>query len=301
MKKLIVISGLVAWSLIALSQGSIDIFTVSEQFGFQQTQPGNVKEKIFSANLKVPVILSDNTILYKDFNYFNYQVNSERTVDSQSRKSLELHGIILQAGVIQKLNDKQALYVLFVPRIMSDLRKVRNNDFQFGGIFLYENKFHDDLTMRFGGSYNQDLFGPYVVPMVYVNWNASSKICFTGLLPIYSKVSYQTNKNLSFGIHHLGMVTSYQLNDDASKENYIENNRIELNLFSRYKITNTLHTEVRVGYSLTRSYTQYLEDDKIVLGFPMVNINDNRFPIAENSVKGALANIRLIYNLSLSN
>ena len=185
-------------------------------------------------------------------------------------------GFILQTGLVHKLNENNALLFLFVPRLMGDLEKVTSESFQFGGIAMFEKHFRETLTMRFGASFNQERFGPYVVPLVYLDWKLSEKWKIKALLPVYTRVSYQANESLSVGFYQFGLITSYHLEHQDYAGNYMERSSIDLSLFARQRINGNIHLEARAGFALSREYAQYDGDEKIDFGLPLANFGDDR-------------------------
>jgi len=100
---------------------------------------------------------------------------------------MKLHGFILRTGISQKIGESTALQILFIPRLMSDFEKVDASCFQLGGLAMFEKRFSKDLMMRFGAMYNHDFFGPYMVPVVHLDWDINSKLSIVGMLPVCTK------------------------------------------------------------------------------------------------------------------
>ena len=88
-----------------------------------------------------------------------------------------------------------------------------------------EKKFNDNLTMGFGAMFNTDFFGPYLVPLVNLNWHITDRVSITGMLPIYSKIKYKVSDKFTAGISHFGLTTSYGLNDNNYNDDYDNPNR----------------------------------------------------------------------------
>ncbi|MEN8187089.1 MAG: DUF6268 family outer membrane beta-barrel protein [Bacteroidota bacterium] len=117
--------------------------------------------------------------------------------------------------------------------------------------------------MGYGAMYNQELFGPYLTPLININWQLSNRLSITGLLPIYAKVKYKINDRFTAGISHFGLITTYKLGDSEYEGDYIERKSIDETLFGRYRITGNLYLEGRFGHTFGRSYTQYEADQKV--------------------------------------
>ena len=287
-----------------LAQNSIDLLTIAGHYSapgkYENNSTKKGKEHIWHMNLKLPLVRSEVNTWYSEISYYNFQVNGDLEAPSAIAHPVDLHGIIMQTGLIHRLNEDHALIMLFVPRLMGDLINIDNKSFQLGGIGLFEKRFHKSLVMRFGASYNQELFGPFIVPLVYLDWQLSDKWHITGLLPVYAKVSRFINKDLSVGFHYFGLVTTYRLGHENYANDYMERRSIDLSLFARRRIASNVHFEVRAGFALGRDYAQYDENDKIDFALPLVNFGDNRQQQNISFDGGPFIRGQLVYNLPIN-
>lgn len=288
---------------LTFAQKSIDLFTISGHYGlpsnFEETYSGKATETGMMANLVVPIVFNKKQIWYNSVNYMQWNVSNNVQMPSDIANPIHIHGIILRTGLIQKLSNKNSLQILFAPRLMTDFHNVDSNHLQLGGTFIYEKIYHEHLKIGYGVLYNQETFGPNVVPLVNLDWQITERWSMTGLLPIYSKIKYKVNEKLNLGMHHFGLVTSYRLGEEAYKNDYIERRSIDLGLFARYKLIGNVHAESRFGYSFGRSYAQYDEGQKIDLALPLATIGDDRIQKNINFSDGAYLHFRLVYALPL--
>jgi len=208
-----------------------------------------------------------------------------------------IHGIVLRTGLVQKLAGDREIQILFVPRLMSDFKNINGNHFQFGGIVLYKKKFSDKLTMAFGAMYNQEFFGPYMVPLTDMDWLISDRWSISGLLPIYSKIKYKINDRFNAGIFYSGLMTTYRLGNLDYEDDYIERTSIDLTMFARYRIGGNLYVEGRFGHTLRRSYAQYEADQKVDFSMPLIGSRDDRVQKNVNFRDGLIAELRLVYSI----
>ena len=291
----------------AAAQETLDILTISGHFGTPQpfesesVYTGNTTESGAMVNLNVPIVLNAKQIWYNSVNYMQWNVNNDIQMADNIANPIHVYGLILRTGLIQKLSNGNSIQVVFIPRLMTDFNNIDHKHFQFGGTFLFEKVYHQDLKIGYGVLYNQELFGPNITPLLNLEWEISKRWSLSGLLPISSKVKYTVNEKLNLGIHHFGLVTSYRLGEEDYQDDYIERRSIDFGLFVRYKIMGGIHIEGRYGYSFGRSYGQYGQDDKIDLALPLVTIGDDRTQLNKNAdfKNGAYANIRLVYAINL--
>ncbi|VAW28845.1 hypothetical protein MNBD_BACTEROID06-1814 [hydrothermal vent metagenome] len=285
------------------AQSSLDLVTVSGRYGFTQQagEPiaGNNSEIGSLINIKIPIVLSSKSVWYSSVTYVSSHVKTDVSLGSEILNPIDVNGIILQTGLVQTLNEKQKLQLLFAPRFMSDFENTTKDNWQFGGIILFENRYNQNLMLRFGALYNSEQFGPSLTPLLHVDWKISPKWSFLGMLPIYAKVNYKVNENFTTGFSHFALITSYRLGNVNYSNDYIERTSIDLTLFARQRMFNNLFVEGRLGYAVGRRYEQYAEDQKVDFRLMIINFGDNR--VVKNVIMkdGPIANLRLVYNLPL--
>ncbi|MBX2971451.1 MAG: hypothetical protein KF803_18940 [Cyclobacteriaceae bacterium] len=286
------------------AQSAIDILTIGGVVGipsaYQNPLNGKATESNLLVNLKLPTKFNDKTIWYNDFTYSGFNVTNDIEVrPTEYLTAMRMHGIILQTGVVRKINDRNGFQLLAVPRYMSDFKGSDSKSWQLGAIALFEHRKHERLMTRYGFLYNQELFGPLLVPLIYLDWQINDKWSITGLMPINLKISYKVNEALTAGFSHFGFITTYRLGQEEFKTDYIERNSIDETLFARWNTHGNIFIEVRFGYSLSRVYEQYRADDKMDLRLSIVRFGDERTPANVNFDNGMIASVRLVYSLPL--
>lgn len=291
-------------SFVLTAQKSLDILTISGTFSspksYVSTYDSKAKETGAMIDLVLPIKMNEQTFWYNGLNYMNWNINNSEGELPGLANPIKLHGFILRTGLYKKFSNGTGIQILFSPRLMTDFKHVDAAHFQLGGIVLYEKKYNENLKMSYGAMYNKEFSGPYLVPLVAVNWQMSEKWTLSGLLPIYSKVSYAVNESLAVGMHHFGLVTSYKLGDEAYKGDYIERKSIDLGAFARCKIQDNISLEARCGYSFARSYAQFTAEDTFDLGLPLATFNDYRIQKNTTFKDGAYLNMRLVYSVPLN-
>ena len=303
MKQLFIWLVIAVSSVSATAQQSIDLFTVSARYGFPSSYERNLNGKATEygglANLKFAAVLSESFIWVGDLSYIYSYVTSDMRMLEDVVNPVRLHGFILQTGMIRKFDNGRALWVILTPRFMTDFFNADMNCLQPGGTILYEKMFKEQLTMRFGAMYNNEFSGPLVVPLVFINWQMSSRWNITGLLPISSKISYRASDRITLGLGHFGLITSYRLGNPDTEQYYMEKTSIDITASCRYRLAGNVHVEGHVGYALGRTYEQYESDQKVDFRLSIISFGDNRLQKNINFNDGPIASIRLIYNLPL--
>ena len=286
-----------------IAQESLDVLTLSGRYGFPQTYDSiyqsKAREAGFMADLVAPVKINESNVWYNILNYFYWNVGNEEENPAELVNPLYLHGINLRTGLYRNLSGGRDFQLFLAPRFMSDLKNIKADHFQMGALFLYEKKFRKELKMGFGAMYSQEFFGPYVVPLVNIDWHLSEKWSITGLFPVYGKIKYRVNDKLSTGISHFGLITTYRLGAQAYEGDYMERKSIDESLFARYHLTGNLYIEGRFGYALGRSYAQYESDQKVDFSLPLIGFGDNRIQKNISFHDGVIMSLRFVYSIAL--
>lgn len=290
--------------LFSFSQERLDLFTLTGNYGFpaayDSIYSGKGTETGIMTSAVVPVKLSEKSIWYNGLNYFFWGVDNDEMMPQDLMNPIRVHGFVLRTGLIQQLEKQRYFQVLFAPRFMTDFKNINSKHFQLGGIGLYGKRYSDRLKLGFGILFNQEFYGPNLVPLVDIDWKVSTKWTIVGLFPVYLKAKYQVNPRLDLGWSHFGLVTTYRLGDPRYQGDYIDRRSIDETFYTRFQLYRDLFLEGRIGYSFGRSYTQYAADQKLDLTLPLISIGDNR--VAKNaSIKsGFIASLRLVYSIKLT-
>ena len=265
--------------------------------------PDNNIETSIMSNLSLPIVLKDSSIWFTSVDYQYFSVNNEYDVLYGSPifpiDQFNLHGIILRTGYIHRFNSTQSLQVLFAPRLMTDFVANFSNSLQLGGILMYEKIKSDDLTWRAGVLYNEEFFGTYIVPVLYLDWNMTSRIKLKGLLPVYGKLYTQPSEKLSYGLHFIGLTTSYRINEPGYKNFYVDRRSIDVSAFTNIHLWDNIFFELRAGYSVSKDYGLFAENDKMDLGLPLVDIGDDRTRLNEEFGGSPFIHLRLTYSIQV--
>ena len=284
------------------AQETVDILTLTGRYGLPQSYEGETyseKATEYGSSLGITAgaNLSENSMIGFNLNYFYFNVQGDPSIPDNIANPMILNGIILRAGLIQSFSNGRKLQLLLAPRLMSDFKNLDGNSFQMGAEVSYERRFHDDLAMGFGAMYNQELFGPYMVPLFTVNWQVSSKLNINGMLPITARVTYKVKDNLTVGFSHFGMSTSFYLGDEDYAGDYIERLSVDEALFVRQRLYGPVYLEAMVGRSFARGYKQYGGDQKVDFAIPLVTFGDNRTVKNVQFNDGIILQLKLVINI----
>jgi hypothetical protein len=287
----------------SFAQDRLDLFTLSGSYGFpaayDSIYEGKGTETGFMASVVVPAVLSEKSVWYSSLNYFYWGVNSDEDMPQDIMNPIRVHGFILRTGLIRELENGRSLQLIFAPRFMTDFKNVSSDHIQLGAVVTYGKRYSEKLKLGFGALYNQEFFGPNLVPLIDLDWKLNEKWTISGLFPVYGKVKYRFSDRLDGGWSHFGLVTTYRLGDSNYEGDYIDRRSIDETLYARYRLFGDFFLEGRFGYALGRSYTQYDADQKVDFTLPLISIGDDRVAKGASIHDGFIASLRVVYSISL--
>ncbi len=302
MKRVLLIMLAVCMSFPVFAQRTLDLVSLTGRYGlpqeYKETYSGTATEFGSINSITAGIRLSNKNMIPISFNHFYFNVQGDPEIPEDLANPIVINGFILRTGWYQRFGNGHALQLLIAPRIMSDFKNMDGNSFQMGGVLTYEKEFNDDLTMAFGAIYNQELFGPYLVPLVDLHWQISPKWRIDGMIPVTLRVVYSVNDNMSVGFNHFGLITTYYLGNDSYTGDYMERQSIDLSLFLRQRLGGNFFVEGMVGRTMGRSYKQYAGDQKVSFALPLVTFGDTRVVKNETFGDGMILTLKLVYNIS---
>lgn len=199
-------------------------------------------------------------------------------------------------------SDKVSGTYMFLPKISSDLQnRLNQKHFQFGGIALYNIKKSSNFKYRIGAYYNQESFGPFVVPLLgfyYQSKNKKLEANFT--LPVSADLNYQLLKNIKTGLNFNAIVKSFYTPE--FNNNYITKTTNELFAYLQINFPSyRILMEQQIGYSVGRSYRIYDTSDKLDLKVSAFKFGTDQNPLNYDFKDGLIFKIRLVYRFMLEN
>ncbi len=147
-------------------------------------------------------------------------------------------------------NEKWSTAFVVIPRLNSDLKKVDGNDYQMGGVLLGIYKKNETLNYKFGAYYNNEFFGPFIIPLLGIEWNPSSRLNIFGVLPNQMNLEYKFNKTFYGGVEINFMTNSYRFDDHDFLR--IDDNHVKIYL-DTYVAKNIVFN-LQAGQSILRKY-----------------------------------------------
>jgi len=248
------------------------------------------------ANLKIPVLLKNKNVFI-----FGLSINS-LLFDNQPEISNneKYYTSSLQMGYTKNWNEKFSTMLVVLPKISSDFKDISKEDYQIGGLLVFTIKKQENLKYKFGVYYNREYFGPFIVPLLGIDWQPNDNIQLFGNLPINLTLAVKLNNKLTTGLFFQAPAGSYRLGEENLSA-YLQKTTQELSLFFDSYFTKNIVMTIKGGYTLGRSYRLYSNNDKLNMKLSAFNFGNERNQLNEDFNDGFIFELKLSYRLSTNN
>jgi hypothetical protein len=287
------------FALTANAQNYIDIM----RFSYANTPLNNFnntseqsKVEEFGLQLTFPVVLSEKTIILTGLS----ADRSRLKLDPDFTDHTALNKVRLQIGLNQVHSEKWTGTYVLLPSIASDFESISKEDFQIGLLSLFTYKKTENLKYKIGFYANTEKYGPLFVPLFGLYYlSPNHKFESTLLLPGQADFNYQLSEKTALGINFDGMTSSYNLHKSIyiPKGQYVVRSSNELYTYLQFQLGKSLVAKTKVGYSISRTYKVFDNNDKVDLSLSSLYFGDNRTQLNTNFEKGAIFKVELLYRI----
>ncbi len=199
-----------------------------------------------------------------------YSSTSLKT-DNPELKNLQLHSIKIPLFIYWKLGDsKWSSYVDVSPKLNSDFKNITGRHFQIGGMVIMYYEKRKDFVWQFGVFYNQDTYGPFVMPLVGL-YLVKEKSYFEALLPAYILYERKLSERFYAGFELELRGETFRLGDSQYENSFISQlgeNKLtfltEPRLYVDFYLTKHLVLYLKPGIRLFNKFEHFTEDDNII-------------------------------------
>jgi hypothetical protein len=264
------------FTVAANAQDYVDIFKITLNNATLGNVDNDYKTSVNNLNMEVnyPKKISEKVILLTGFTVENTRLNfsqeSERTSLTMTRLNL---------GMKYQHSEKWTGTYVFLPKIASDFDNIGSNDFQFGGLAVFDYQYSEAYKIKFGLYASSENHGSTITPLFGL-WHRSkdNKFYINATLPIRMDANYALSKKFSIGTDLLTSIKSYNLSEFDS-EFYTQEESIRFALYAAFGLMeNSIIFRGKVGFDTT-DYGVYSSDEKVgaqMLTFPLRTDNRNR-------------------------
>ena len=250
----------------------------------------------FSTDITLPIVLDSSKsiitgILFEQISLVNQPANQST-----------FYTINPKIGININHSEKVSGTYVLLPKISSDLTSgLTSKHFQFGGLGLVQIKKSSQFKYKFGAYYNQELFGPFLVPLLgfyYQSKNKKFEANFT--LPVSADANYQLVNNIKAGLNFNAFVKSFYA--PQFNNNYLTKTTNELFAYLQFNFPSyRILIEPQVGYSVARSYRVYNTSDKLDFKVSGFKFGPDQKPLNLDFNDGLIFKVRLVYRFMLEN
>lgn len=246
----------------------------------------------FGADLTLPIVLANENAIVTGLVYENINLKLHPEASSTTLTTLNL-----KVGYNVIHSDKLTASYILLPKISSDMESIGSKDFQIGGVALFKLKKTDNFKYHFGLYANQDLFGPFLVPLLGFYYKSENdKLEINATLPVWADINYSLNNWFRMGANFSAVVRSYHLSESNA---YVVKKSNDLFGYLQFHLTKSILLQTKVGYTIGRSYNAYQDADKTSLGVSAFRFGDDRTQLNPTFEDGIVYRARLIYRFHL--
>lgn len=285
--------------ITANAQNYIDIARFSyanTPFNTFENTSEQTKVEEFGLQLTLPIVLNEKTIILTGLS----ADRSRLRLDPDFTDHKTLNKVRLQLGLNQVYSEKWTGMFVLLPSIASDFDVISKEDFQLGLLTLFTYKKKENLKYKLGLYTNTENYGPLFVPLLGLYYlSPNKKFESTLLLPGQADFNYQLAKKTALGINFDGMTSSYNLHESiyVAKGQYVVRSSNELYSYFQFQLGKSLYAKTKVGYTISRTYKVFNNDDKVDLNLGSIYIGDNRTQLNTNFEKGLIFRAELFYRI----
>lgn len=261
LQRILIYLGLITMVFIAdnenlFAQPYVDISNFNTQV-FQSSYKDSIKAKNKTTDYLLSVFFPKQ---FKNDNSFLLRLSAEKLHSeyrSDTTYSHNLYALSMPVGMqLVSKNKKWKSLFMVIPKISSDFKDNLRNDYQVGGTLLFTYVQSETLKLKAGLYYNKEYFGNYFVPLVGIDWKASSHLSLYGILPSNFRIEYRLGNKFFTGIGYKSFQRSYRLSAKLSN-NFVRARETQIKLFTDYFVYKKILLFADVAHTIGYSIIQY--------------------------------------------
>jgi hypothetical protein len=252
----------------------------------------------FIADITLPVVLSEKTALITGFTFES--LNAKLAPELPNNQTV--YTTLIKLGLNISHGEKWNTTWMLMPKLSSDLQLITERDFQLGGSLLVKYKKRNSLVYQFGMYYNNELSGPFLVPLLGLYYKSNNeKFEINATLPVWAEMNYAVNTWFTLGVNFLAFVKTFHFSEPLLSEKglYWSKSTNELFAYTQFNIKKNYIFQLKGGYSIGRNYGVYEDDDKVDLAFSAFKFGDNRNLENRYFANGVIFQARFFYRFFL--
>jgi hypothetical protein len=187
-----------------------------------------------------------------------------------------VQSLLFPVAFIKPFWKKWSIGLSVIPRWNGMQDNMFENSFQVGGSVLAAYKKSSRITYRLGIYYNSEFFGPFIIPLIGIDWNISTRDNLFGVLPQIMTYEHRVSSRFSFGAVYRMFNNSYRITTNSSYDDaFMRINEMQLLLSADFYLTKRIAFNLEAGHSMFRhvrlgldqSKKNYYSDENVNDGF----------------------------------
>lgn len=279
------------------AQDYADLFSISYGESFEsdfENTPNSTTIDALEVDLLAPLAINKKYTFVTGFIF-----NKNRFELFPESNPVNVYSSLLKIGLSTNHSEKFTSNILFLPKLASDYRNISGDDFQFGGIAIFNYKKSKNFVYKFGLYGSTEAFGFVTTP--FFGWyylSENKRFSMNVLLPISVDINYAFKK-FSLGLDYVGIGRSYNINENDANL-YADQGSLKATTYIQTKVLNkNILLRAKLGFA-SNNYEVYQQGDTIGLRLPGFDINDNRTQLNPDIQSSFVFEFEAIFRLKIS-
>ncbi|MGK7397859.1 MAG: DUF6268 family outer membrane beta-barrel protein [Candidatus Cyclobacteriaceae bacterium M3_2C_046] len=202
------------------------------------------------------------------------------------------HSYMFRLGYQKQINQDWSTTLMVIPQLNGASGDLIGTDLQMGGLIMFNWRNNGLKQYKFGLYANPHLFGPFLLPLVGLDWRLGERWQIFGTLPFTATASYKLGQKARTGFDFVANIVTYRY----SNGDYLEKATNELSAFLDFYVFKNLVLRLQGGYSIAREYRRYRGDDKSALVVSAFDFGDRQM-INQDLGDGLILRSSLIFRI----
>jgi hypothetical protein len=238
----------------------------------------------------IPVLRSERMLLATGMNTDWYRNNLED--DSIGIK--DLYRLSTPVVLQVKLPDRFKINLVVDPSLSSDFEDISMDDFRFNAAIRVVRTKLSGYSWSAGIAVSKQFFGIQIVPFYQTTIPVTSKLIFSGTLPLKPKLTWQFSEARAVGVALSASSASFRLSNEKNSR-YMDNKQAEFFFFYQQRLVKNLFATVNLGQTFIYRARVFEDDQKIPLRLFLLDFGYEREPVSSWKSKGLAFQIQIAY------
>lgn len=269
----VLLSGAFASSVFA--QNYVDIATFTGAYGapvsFENGSKSYTAIKEWQGTLLFPIELNEKLVLLPAV---SGDITTLRLLPKGRYR--QFYQINPRMGFRWQHNEQWSGTYYWLPKRMMQEGAAGNAVWQMGGLALMNYQpAEKNVKYKMGLYYNQELFGPFFVPLLGL-YAQNERWEYNLTLPLAANINYRLNERWRSGFDFFAIVRTFPVSGNNFSNHYLTKATIEPKLFLRYEPVRGILIRLLAGYTVGREYEIFDRGDEVAWGLSAFEFGDNR-------------------------